>query len=180
VTDDRGSVDPATQQRRRLRLAATLASLHVRMALVPEAAVRRRQRIQVCGAARILIALGVRVRVVVPRTPWPTARPGRLVVSDDVGWIGGLALVTSVPRTTIGWRAICARVLPGPTTQTGPRDPEDVLCPVDLRYRTDAGPLDRAPATLAEVVEARGLVIEVHLLPAIDASRSLRPLEQAA
>jgi hypothetical protein len=181
VIDAVGTVDPATQQRRRLRLASTLASLYVRTALVPETAVRRRQRIQICGAARILTALGVRVQVISSRTPWPTARPGRLVVSDDVGWLGGLALVTSVPRTTTGWRAICGQVLPGAPAEADPGDREDVLCPVVVRYRTDAGPLEHAPAALAEMVAASGLVIEVHLLPAIDASSgSLRPLEPVA
>src|SRR5688572_22169671 len=76
-------VDPTTRRRRRLQLATSLASLHVRTVLMPETSIRRRQRVQVCGAARILTALGVRVRVVGPRTAWPRHRPCRLVVADD-------------------------------------------------------------------------------------------------
>jgi hypothetical protein len=163
-----GEVDGPTQQRRRLRLAATLAGLHVRTALVPEIAVRRRQRILVCGAARILTALGVRVRVVGPPTPWPTRRPTQLLVGDDLGWLGGLAVVTGVPRTTGGWRAVCAQVLPGTPVAENRGELVGVRCPAVVRYRTDAGPLDRAPATLAEIVAARGLVVEVHLLAPLD------------
>jgi hypothetical protein len=177
---DRTAVDPATQHRRRLRLAAALAVLHVRTALIPESAVRRRQRLQVCGAARILTALGARVQVVGPPTPWPTRRPTRLLVADDIGWLGGLALVTSVPRSTGGWRAVCAQVLPGASAEDR-GELVGVGCPVEIRYRTDAGPLGQAPATLAEIVAARGLVVEVHLLTPLDAAASpQRSLASAA
>ena len=174
-------VDARIRRRRRLRVAAALASLHVRTALVPETAIRRRQRVQICGAARILTALGVRVRVVGPPVPWPRHRPCRLVVGDDVGWLGGLALVTSVPRTTPGWRAVCGRVLPGSSTAWDVVDGDAVLCPVTFRYRTDAGLLDLPPRTLSEIVATRGLVVEVHLLPALDlTARTAVPLEHAA
>lgn len=167
------TVDPTTRRRRRLRLAAALAGLHARTVLVPETSIRRRQRVQVCGAARILTALGVRVRVVGPRTAWPRHRPCRLVVADDAGWLATMALITTVPRTTEGWEAACRRALPGvrPAADRGTADA--VACPVAFRYRADGGLLDRAPRTLAEIVATRGLVVEVHLLPALDLAADL-------
>jgi hypothetical protein len=164
------TVDPAVQQRRRLQLAATLAGLHVRTALVPPHATRRRQRLQVCGAARVLTALGVRVRVVPPTTPWPRTG-GRLLLDRDApGWLGDLALVTAVPRTTGGWAAVCRRVLPGAAVEPAGPHADSVICPVAVTYRTDAGPLDRAPRDVSEIVALRGLVVEVRLLSAVDAS----------
>ena len=168
-------VDPTTRRRRRLQLATSLASLHVRTVLVPETSIRRRQRVQVCGAARILTALGVRVRVVGPRTAWPRHRPCRLVVADDAGWLATMALITTVPRTIEGWEEACSRALPGVGRRlVADRGTADaVACPVAFRYRTDGGLLDRPPRTLAEIVATRGLVVEVHLLPALDMSAAL-------
>lgn len=174
------TVDPAAQQRRRLRLVATLAGLHVRTALVPPHATRRRQRLQVCGAARVLTALGVRVRVLPPATPWPRTGGRLLLDRDSPGWLGDLALVTAVPRTTAGWATVCRRVLPGaPAAPAGPAS-DSAICPVALTYRTDAGPLGRAPRDLQEIVALRGLVVEVHLLPAVDASAARDRLRAAA
>ncbi len=169
------TVDPTTRRLRRLRLAAALASLHLSAVLVPETSVRRRQRGQVCGAARILTALGVRVRVVGPRTAWPRHRPCRLVVADDAGWLGTMAMITTVPRTTEGWEDACRRALPGVGRRLVPdRGTDDaVACPVAFRYRTDEGLLDRPPRTLAEIVATRGLVVEVHVLPALDLAADL-------
>jgi hypothetical protein len=175
------TVDPATRRRRRLRLAAALAALHLRTVLVPETSTRRRQRVLICGAARILTALGVRVRVVGPRTPWPRSRPCRLVLADDAGWLADLAVVTTVPRATEGWPAACDRALPG-AGPAGPESADAVACPVTFRYRTDDGLLDRAPRTVAEIVAARGLVVEVHVLPALDLAPAVptAPLVPAA
>ncbi|GAA3176264.1 hypothetical protein GCM10010531_32380 [Blastococcus jejuensis] len=164
------TVDAATQQRRRLALAATLAGLHVRTALVPPHATRRRQRLQVCGAARVLTALGVRVRVVPPAIPWPRTGGRLLLDRQTPGWLGDLALVTAVPRTTVGWAAVCRRVLPGVAAEPTGGHPDSAICPVSLTYRTDAGPLGRAPRDVQEIVALRGLVVEVHLLQAVDAS----------
>jgi hypothetical protein len=162
------TAEPATQQRRRLHLAATLAGIRARAALVPEGSLRRRQRTQVCGAARILTALGVRVRVVQPATPWPRSRP-HLLVAADVGWLGELALLTAVPRTTHGWTALGDRALPTRCHARAVPAPADaVLCPVAVHVRAEGRSLDHPPRTLAEVLAARELVVEVHLLPALD------------
>ena len=147
----------ATQRRRRIRLARTLARVAVRGALLPRGASRSRQRLRVCGAADILTALGVRVQVVGGAVPWP--RLGRVVVSDHTGWLGDLALATAVPGTPVLGRSP-ARSLPLGS----------VACPVALRYRTAAGYLstEEVPRTPAEVAAARDLVVEVHRLPALE------------
>ena len=164
------AADPRTRRRRRLRLAAALADLRLRTALAPDPSSRRRQRVDICGAARILTALDVRVRVVPSRTPWPRGRACRLVVADDVGRLGDLALVTAVPRTAEGWASARARALPrrGRVVVPEPRAADAVACPVALRYLAGGTPLDRAPRTLEEVLAARDLVVEVHLLPPLD------------
>jgi hypothetical protein len=151
-----GRAARATQRRRRIRLARTLAGVSVRGALLPRSAVRSRQRLRVCGSADILTALDVRVQVVGAAVPWP--RLGRVVVSDHTGWLGDLALSTAAPGTPVLGRH-SARVLPVGS----------VACPVVLRYRTAAGYLgpDEVPRTLAQVAAARDLVVEVHRLPAL-------------
>ena len=156
LAEARPSAAPALQRRRRLRLARTLAGASVRSALLPRGATRSRQRLEVCRAADILSALDVRVQVIGGAVPWP--RLGRVVVSDHTGWLGDLALSAAVPGTPVLARE-AARVLPAGS----------VACPVVLRYRTAAGPLDTdgIPRTLAEVTAARDLVVEVHRLPAL-------------
>jgi hypothetical protein len=155
LADPRPRAARATQRRRRLRLARTLAGVSVRSALLPRGATRSRQRLQVCRAADILTALDVRVRVVGAAVPWP--RLGRVVVSDHTGWLGDLALSTAVPGTPVLGRDV-ARVLPVGS----------VACPVVLRYRTAAGYLSAGdiPRTLADITAAQDLVVEVHRLPA--------------
>lgn len=167
VTRPVDAADPATQQRRRLHHAATLAGVRVRASLRPAGSVRRKQAWQVCGAARLLTALGIRVDVVQPGTPWPRHRAQVLRLPDDAGPLGDLALLTAVPRTTAGWADVADRVLPaGTALRTVRPDPEDtVVCPVTIGFRTPAG----HPTTLAEVVAIEGLVIEVRLLPAMSA-----------
>jgi hypothetical protein len=162
-------VDPATQQRRRLRFTATLAGVRMRGTLLPGGSVRRRQAWQVCSAARLVTALGIRVDVVQPTTPWPRHRTHRLHVTNDAGLFGDLAMLTAVPRTTTGWADVADRVLPaGTSLRTVGPDPEDaVVCPVTIGFRTATGHLTTPPCTLAEVVAAHGMVIEVRLLPAM-------------
>ena len=94
-----GRADRSTQRLRRLRVARTLAGVSVRAALVPLPSDRRRRRLQVCRAADVLTALGVRVRVVGPAVPWP--RTGRVAVSDHTGLLGDLALATVVRGTPV-------------------------------------------------------------------------------
>ena len=141
------SVPPATRRRRRLRLARTLVGHSVRAHLLP-ATERRRQRLQVCGAADTLTALGVRVQVFQPAIPWP--RSGRFVISDHVGRLGDLAVSTAVH---------------------GAADDGTVICPVVVRYRVEGRPgyLPEAevPRRTAAIVALQGLVVEVHCLPAL-------------
>ena len=158
-----GSTTPATQQQRRLRYSATLARLRARAALTPAGAI---PRLQVCGAANLLTALGVRVDVVQPATPWPRHRAHRLVVESTTGLLGDLALLTAVPRTTHGWAAVADRVLPvrSLVPSAGPDPSGAVPCPVTVAYRTVHGPLPVPPRTLNEVVAIRDLLVEVRLL----------------
>lgn len=98
---------------RRLRTAAVLAGAGLR----PGAS----RRAAVCGAARLLTALGVRVRVHAPLVAWPRVRPGTpgvLVVADSGSDLAHLALVTAVPGTVAvdgGRRGRHARTLRLPT-----------------------------------------------------------------
>jgi len=173
--DAAGRTTPATQQQRRLRYTAALAALRTRAALLPTGSVQRRQALQVCGAANLLTALGIRVDVVQPAAPWPRDRPHRLQVTNSAGLLGDLALLVGVPRTAQGWAEAADRVLPVRTASrpalrvatTG------VACPVSVGYRTAAGPLLLPPRTLNEVVAIRDLVIEVRLAPAPERSSML-------
>jgi hypothetical protein len=161
-------VDAATQQRRRLHWAATLAGVRARTALIPAGSVKRRQSLQVCGAAQLLTALGVRVVVVQPQVPWPRNRPHRMVASNDAGLLGDLALLTAVPRTTHGWAAVADRVLPvrTPLRAAVPDAADAVPCPVTVAFRTADGPPATPPRTLDDVAAIHGLVVEVRLLAA--------------
>src|SRR5687768_1484552 len=161
-------VDPATQQRRQLSYSMTLAGARARAVLTAAGSVRRRQSLQVCSAARLLAALGIRVVVVQPPTAWPRHRAQRILVRNEAGVLGDLALLTAVPRTARGWAAVADRVLPVGTPQraAGPVEDDAVRCPVTVTYRTDDGPLASPPRTVEEVVGIRGLVVEVRLLAA--------------
>lgn len=148
---DLPQASPATRRRRRLRLARTLVGSSVRSRLLP-AGERRRVRLQVCGAADTLTALGVRVQVFQPAVPWP--RTGRYVISDHVGRLGDLAVSTAVRGAT---------------------DDGDVVCPVTVRYRVDGRLLapHEVPQRTAAVLALSGLVVEVHCLPAVRAQAEL-------
>jgi hypothetical protein len=164
--------DPALRTGRLLRAAGVVAVAAVRGLLLPRSAVRTRQRLQVCTAARVLSALGARVRVVQPATPWPRTG-GRLLTAHDAGWLGDLAVLTAVPRSTGGWAAIADRSLPiaggRPRTDDG-----DLLCSVTVTCRTADGPLARLPRRLGGIAALRGLVVEVWLLAPV------RPVEPRA
>ena len=80
--------EPAAPSFRRLRTAAVLAGAGLRPGTSRRAAV--------CGAARLLTALGVRVRVQAPLVAWPRVRPGSpglLVVADSGSDLAHLALL---------------------------------------------------------------------------------------
>jgi hypothetical protein len=157
--------DSATQQRRRRSYSMTLAGVRARATLVAAGSVRRRQSLQVCSAARVLAALGIRVVVVQPPRPWPRDQRQRLVAGNEAGLLGDLALLTAVPRTTPGWAAVADRVLPVGTPRRETDVGENAVpCPVTVTYRTEDGPLSTPPRTLDDVVAIRGLVIEVRLL----------------
>jgi len=136
---------PATRRRRRLRLTRTRVGSSVRAHLLP-AGERRRVRLRVCEAADTLTALGVRVQVFQPAVPWP--RTGRYVISDHVGRLGDLAVSTAVRGAT---------------------DDGDIVCPVAVRYRAEGRRLSahEVPHRTAAIVAMRGLVVEVHCLPAL-------------
>ena len=160
-------VTPTTQQQRRLRFQATLAGIRARAAMTPASSLQRRRALQICGAANLLTALGIRVQVVQPATPWPRERPHRLLVENTAGVFGDLALLVGVPRTAGGWSDVADRVLPVRTARPALRDVTDaVVCPVVIGYRCADGPLLVPPRTLEEVVALRDLVIEVRLHPA--------------
>jgi hypothetical protein len=129
----------------------------------------------VYGAARILTAAGVRVRVVAPTSPWPRSG-GHLVVSGSAGRIGELALLTAVPRTVGGWTELAERVLGGRRTLPLPSPEAGVLLPVAVRYRYEADEDwladEEVPRNLAAAARRPGLVVEVRLLPA------LRPVDE--
>ena len=150
---------------RLLSLAGVVAGATAESLLLAGGA-RRRQRLQVCTAARVLTALGARVRVVLPPVPWPRSG-GLLVAGHDAGRLGDLALLTSVPRTLAGWAELADRVVPVPGTRVALRDGGTVLCPVTVTCRTADGPLHRLPRRLDEVAALRGLVFDVELLDAI-------------
>ena len=78
-----------------LRVGATVASGRLRP---PVGSSRRRS---VCGAARVLTGLGVRVRVHVPATAWPRTGTGLLLVSNTATALDPLALLTVVPGAAV-------------------------------------------------------------------------------
>ena len=80
-----------------MRYAATLTGARMRASLLPGGSVRRRQALQVCSAARLLTALGIRVDVVQPGSPWPRHRTHLLRITNEAGILGDLALLTAVP-----------------------------------------------------------------------------------
>lgn len=144
------------------RAAAVLALAAVRGLLLPRRAARSRQRLQTCTAARVLSALGVRVRVVQPAVPWPRTG-GRLLTAHDAGWLGDLAVLTAVPRGTDGWAAVADRALPVPGRRPRAGD-GDLICSVTVTCRTADGPLPRLPRRLRQVAGLADPVVEVWLL----------------
>ncbi|MGY1680471.1 hypothetical protein [Geodermatophilus sp. SYSU D01176] len=77
------------------RVGATVAAGRLRP---PVGNSRRRS---VCGAARVLTHLGVRVQVYVPATAWPRTGTGLLLVSNTATALDPLALLTVVPGAAV-------------------------------------------------------------------------------
>jgi 1-acyl-sn-glycerol-3-phosphate acyltransferase len=176
------AVDAATRRRRWLRLVGTVAGTAAGAVRAPVTGTRGRRRLVVCGAARALTALGVRVEVRAATVAWPRSGPGHLVVvADRLGWLEALALLTAVPGLPIatpevaGWPVLGRLVRRSgvvvldaagrATLPTAAGDPAAPICPVEVRG---------APATstgrltwrgLAAVVAARDVVVAVRLLP---------------
>jgi 1-acyl-sn-glycerol-3-phosphate acyltransferase len=189
-------VDAALRCRRWLRLAGTLAGTAARSARAPVTGARGRRRLVVCGAARMLTALGVRVRVHATPVAWPRGGPGHLVVvADRVGWLEGLALLTAVPGLPVttpevaGW-PLAGRLLRRSgivvldpagraTLPAAAGDPDAPICPVDVRcgLAAAAGPLTWRG--LAAVVAAPDVVLTVRLLPALGRPGAGRPAARA-
>lgn len=158
----------AAARQRRLRYRATLAGLRARAVLTPAGSI---PRLQVCGAANLLTALGVRVDVVAPATPWPRGRGHRLLVENSAGPLGDLALLVGVPRTAEGWSDVADRVLPLRPSRRAERQVTDaVLCPVTVGFRSAWGV---APRTPDGTVAVRSPVIEVRLLDARNVRRTV-------
>ncbi|NEK57369.1 hypothetical protein GCU56_05710 [Geodermatophilus sabuli] len=188
-----------------LRVGAAYAAERFRP---PLGSPRRRA---VCGAARLLTGLGVRVEVRAPSTAWPRT-PGRalLVVANSVSALDPLVLLTALPGTAQAAPDRIAGVpvpavppvsgpvaaalrrgtsvtvrpeqpVPGrtglgrfsPTLFAAATETGSPVCPVALRYR---GAGDPPPAGRSAVAALRwlgsrpGVVVEVHLLPALTPS----------
>lgn len=147
--------DRGLQRRRRLRLARTRLGLSVQTRLFPTGTARRRTRLHVCGAANTLTALGVRVCVAGPTTPWPSNR--YVITNAPLSRLGELAVVTVLRDE----RVHAATEVPAGAT----------VCPLAVRYRLEGeeGYLaaDVIPTSLMTIAALRGLVVEVRLLPPV-------------
>jgi 1-acyl-sn-glycerol-3-phosphate acyltransferase len=78
-----------------LRVGATVAAGRLRP---PVGSSRRRA---VCGAARVLTRLGIRVEVRAPAEAWPRTGTGLLLVANSVSALDPLALLTAVPGAAV-------------------------------------------------------------------------------
>ena len=162
-----------TEPHRHLRLVGTLAGITMQSVLTGPGRASRRSRAQLCGAARLLTAAGVRVRVVAPSAAWPRAG-GRIVVSGSVGRLDELAVLTAVPRTVTGWTQLAERALLGHAVTPPAVAADDVLLPIAVRYRYEGADCwlgeEEVPRTLHAALARSGLVVEVRLLPALRSS----------
>jgi 1-acyl-sn-glycerol-3-phosphate acyltransferase len=187
------TVDPATRCRRWLRLTAALAGTAARSVRAPVSSARGRRRLAVCGAARLLTALGVRVEVRAAQVAWPRTGPRHVVVvADRVGWLEGLALLTAVPGLPVataevaGWPVLRRLVRRSGVVVLDPAGraslpaaagaPSAAICPVEVRSWPGGPAAGRLTwRGLAAVVAARDAVVTVQLLPALDPPRPGRP-----
>jgi hypothetical protein len=144
-----------------LRVGATVAAGRLRP---PVGSSRRRA---VCGAARVLTRLGVRVEVRAPAVAWPRTGTGLLLVANTVSALDPLALLTAVPGASV---AGAPGRLVGVAVPTLPAVSGRVATalrrgsPVTVRPETPTGDgsLGRfSPALLAAAVEAGAAVCPV-------------------
>lgn len=145
-----------------LRVGATLAAGRLRP---PVGSSRRRT---VCGAARVLTGLGVRVEVRAPATAWPRTGTGLLLVSNTATALDPLALLTVVPGAAVAGVPDRVAGVPVPTV---PADPARVAAHLrrgtSVSVRPEAGlgggpGLGRfSPALLAAAVDAGAAVCPV-------------------
>jgi hypothetical protein len=145
-----------------LRVGATVAAGRLRP---PVGSSRRRA---VCGAARVLTRLGVRVEVRAPAVAWPRTGTGLLLVANTVSALDPLALLTAVPGASV---AGAPGRLVGVAVPTLPAVSGRVATalrrgsPVTVRPEVPAGdgsPLGRfSPVLLAAAVEAGAAVCPV-------------------
>jgi hypothetical protein len=123
------------------RVGATVAARRLR----PPVGSRRRRT--VCGAARVLTGLGVRVEVRAPGTAWPRTGTGLLLVSNTSTALDPLALLTAVPGAVLAGGPDRLAGVPMPTV---PADPSRVAAalragtPVSARAGADAALLTAA------------------------------------
>jgi hypothetical protein len=173
--------EPAVHPLRWVRTAAVLGRAGLRPGTSRRAAV--------CGAARLLTALAVRVRVHAPLVAWPRVRPGSpglLVVADSASDLTHLALVTAVPGAVAvesGRRSRNARALRLPTVPaTADAIAAALAAGTTVTVRPDAAGR-HAPAGFAAAAEVgaavcpvavrsrpapgAGLLVELHLLPEV-------------
>ena len=145
-----------------LRVGATVAAGRLR----PPVGGRRRRT--VCGAARLLTGLGVRVEVRAPASAWPRTGTGVLLVCDTVTALDPLALLTAVPGVAV---AGGPDRLAGVPVSALPAEPARVAAalragtPVIARPEADrpdaAGLGQFSPALLAAAVDAGAAVCPV-------------------
>ena len=174
-----------------LRVGATVAARRLR----PPVGSRRRRT--VCGAARVLTGLGVRVEVRAPGTAWPRTGTGLLLVSNTSTALDPLALLTAVPGAVLAGGPDRLAGVPMPTVPADPArvaaalragtpvsaragadaallaaavDAGAAVCPVAVRWRGAASPPPAGRSTVAAMrwlAASPGTVVEVHLLPAL-------------
>jgi hypothetical protein len=177
-----------------LRVGATVAARRLR----PPVGSRRRRT--VCGAARVLTGLGVRVEVRAPGTAWPRTGTGLLLVSNTATALDPLALLTAVPGAVLAGGPDRLAGVPMPTVPADPArvaaalragtpvgaragadaallaaavDAGAAVCPVAVRWRGAASPPPAGRSTVAAMrwlAASPGTVVEVHLLPALSSA----------
>ncbi|MGR6965741.1 hypothetical protein ACU610_14875 [Geodermatophilus sp. URMC 61] len=171
------------------RVGATVAAGRLRPPVGP------RRRRAVCGAARVLTGLGVRVEVRAPATAWPRTGTGPLLVSNSATALDPLALLTAVPGAVVAGgpdrlagvplaalpadpARVAAALRAGSPVSTcrvdaallaAALDAGAAVCPVAVRWRgtaTPPPPRGSAVAAMRWLAASIGAVVEVLLLPA--------------